>query len=665
MFFIIVSLLGGVVVKRSHIKPYSLSLLLLGILIGVLNHSISGDNVMSDSIDWWSMMKAKQFLLFFIPPIIYQACLMVNIHMFKKLFTMVILLSMVGVLVTYVFTSLFLYGIESKFNHSWSWLIGAILSAIDPISITSVLPELKVSEKLSNLIEIESLLNDEASLLIFYAVYRYILYDSSSKVLVTEAFKQLFGSVCLSLFFLCVQLWFLRRWFGDFKAQSTISICFCYFIYFVSEYTIVDTSGILAVMILGLCMNSYGKTRLRPENLNRFTQLWELLSYYSSILIYTVSGLIIYNRLDVHLLNGHHYGRLIALYLFLNMVRCIVCLVFKPWLTRHIFHYDDIDFLIMCLSGLRGEISLALSLIVYDNETIELEIKNLILFYVTGIVVLTLLVNATLVRWFVHYYHRDRIQMNSKHVDAINNHIDKEGNKYIRQLKDGDFHLNRAHFDEVQTNVFPHLEKEEVEEMDMSNVQLETDLFLNTLKRTIWNLFEQHVLHSDTVYKLIDITDSALDNPDIRWNMYMNDYCQKEHIDTPFLCFISKLPIIKQWTNAIVYNRIQYNYNLTLGYIIALKETLKHVEDILDNEEMLLELQEEVNKSLLLPETYVKYLEESYHEILEKIETIQASVLVISKQKSHLEELVKNGEISERTYDILMTKLDKKESKIQ
>ena len=61
------------------------------------------------------------------------------------------------------------------------------------------------------------------------------------------------------------------------------------------------------------------------------------------------------------------------------------------------------------------------------------------------------------------------------------------------------------------------------------------------------------------------------------------------------------------------------------------------------------------------PENYVKYLEEKYDDILEKIETLQVSLLVISKQKSHLQKLLKNGEINDSIFEKLIQKLHKKE----
>lgn len=668
MFFVILALLGGVFFKWFPWRPYSFILLLFGVSIGTIQQQFQQDSVIGDSIEYWSVLPANKLLLYFIPPIIYQAALFVNFHMFKKLFVLVMVLSCLGVITTFLLSTGFIYGIDSRFRNSRCWLLACVLSAIDPVSITSVLSEVKLSEKLSNLIEIESLFNDEIALLIFYFLVKFLLYSSSTPYLIGQTIKQIGGSICISLCVMIIQLVLLRKVYGDFTAQLTLSLCSCYLAYFVSEYTILDTSGILSVLVLGLCMSGFGRTRLRPENLEQFYLVWNILSQYSTILIFTISGLILSYSLNIQDLQWMDAARLLGLYLFLNIIRGGVCWLFHSWMEHHLYHYDKVDFFIMSMSGLRGEISLALSFILYHQDEIDFKIRNLILFYVSGVVVLTLSINVAIVRWLVHYFHRDRIRINAQQLQCIHSHLDKEGSLYLETLKDTDFHLSKVDFGQVRQTVFPHLEPNDIEEIDMTNKEMENNIFLNTLKKTIWTLFEHHVLHYEVVMKLLDITDSALDSSQhsgISWNVYMNDYCQKEHIQTPFICLLENTPILKHYLKPyLIYHRIEYNYNLILGYMLSLEDTLEKVEDIVDDPVLINEIQQQVESALILPQSYVRHLEERYVDVLQQIETRQVSLLVISKQKSHLQQLMKNGEISERTCEILMMKLDKKESKV-
>jgi CPA1 family monovalent cation:H+ antiporter len=282
MFFVILALLGGLFFKWTLWRPYSFILLLFGVSIGVIQQQFQQYSVIGTSIEYWSGLPANKLLLYFIPPIIYQAALFVNFHMFKKLFVLVMVLSCFGVVVTFLLSIGFIYGIDSRFRNSNCLLLACVLSAIDPVSITSVLSEVKLSEKLSNLIEIESLFNDEITLLIFYFLVKYLLYSSSIPYLLGETIKQIGGSIFISLCVMMIQLVLLRKVYGDFTSQLTLSLCCCYLAYFVSEYTILDTSGILSVLVLGLCMSGFGRTRLRPETLEHFELVWTSMAQYST-----------------------------------------------------------------------------------------------------------------------------------------------------------------------------------------------------------------------------------------------------------------------------------------------------------------------------------------------------------------------------------------------
>ena len=69
------------------------------------------------------------------------------------------------------------------------------------------------------------------------------------------------------------------------------------------------------------------------------------------------------------------------LYFFLNLVRFIAISLLYPLIRKNAYKYDRVDFVIMSLSGLRGEISLALALYVNLEESIDIYIRNTILFY--------------------------------------------------------------------------------------------------------------------------------------------------------------------------------------------------------------------------------------------------------------------------------------------
>ena len=84
----------------------------------------------------------------------------------------------------------------------------------------------------------------------------------------------------------------------------------------------------------------------------------------------------------------------------------------------------------------------------------------------------------------------------------------------------------------------------------------------------------------------------------------MNDYCQKEQINTSFICFLEKLPCTSYFIRYLIYHRIEYNYNLILGYIYALKISKEKINEIIDNIEITNNISIQVMDALHYPHIY-------------------------------------------------------------
>jgi len=141
-------------------------------------------------------------------------------------------------------------------------MFGAIVSATDPVAVVAMLKELGASKKISTIIEGESLLNDGTAMVIFLVVYEFFLGESLSAGEIIGKFCQLsiggpaFGIVCG--FFL--SNW-MKRIHHDAILEVNITIFGSYLVFYMSMFTILDVSGILALVALGFYMNQKGKNR--------------------------------------------------------------------------------------------------------------------------------------------------------------------------------------------------------------------------------------------------------------------------------------------------------------------------------------------------------------------------------------------------------------------
>ncbi|KAI5677920.1 hypothetical protein M9H77_08870 [Catharanthus roseus] len=159
---------------RSSKVPYTVALLILGIALGSLEYAGAVHlGKLGNGICSWANIDPDLLLAIFLPVLIFEGSFTMEVHQIKKCMMQMLLLAGLG-----VFISTFCIGSALKltFPYSWIWktslLLGANLSATDPVAVVALLKELGVNVKLSTIIEGESIINDGASLVVFQLFYR-------------------------------------------------------------------------------------------------------------------------------------------------------------------------------------------------------------------------------------------------------------------------------------------------------------------------------------------------------------------------------------------------------------------------------------------------------------------------------------------------------------
>lgn len=665
MIFLLIILLISILVKSTHIKPYSFLLIIVGIIIGLLKNKLNNTNY-DNSLDFWINMHPQDFLFYFIPPLIYESCCNIDFHIFRRTFWLIISITFTGVVLTCGLTCLFLFSIEPSYNILYSLLLATILSATDPVAVISNLSELNISNKLTVVIEGESLLNDGITIALFDIIFHSIHNPLSRKEIILDSIRLSIGGLAIGIVVTTIKLFFLRKIYNDVVSEKLLTFISCYAIYYIAEYTPLHTSGIIGLVISGLMMASFGKTSISPNVQQSIQDFWRLLSNISNVVIFILSGIIIACKISFTDISINNWLNMIYLYFFLNFVRFIAISLLYPFIRKNTYKYDIVDFVIISLSGLRGEISLALALYVNLEESIDINIRNTILFYTAGIVFFSILINSLAIKYIIKIYHKDRIQLDNDLLVEYKNHINKQAYTYLDELEKMEFHMKKVNLPQIKCDMMNNLKQVDIDSTSDKSTSLKArQLFLYSFKKNIWILFEEHLLHYDIVMKLIEIVDQSCDHEELEWGYYMNEYCNKEHIDTFDIkllnCFQKYLHCICRFKNYLLHNKIEYSYNLIQGYILSQKRTLEKINEIIDDEDLLQIILSESKKSLVIPHQYITHLEETYEDILIEVETQQVSLLIIARQQTYLEYLKKNGEISENVYDKLFHQLQKRE----
>ena len=447
-------------IQQNFIKvpiPYTVVLLILGLILGVIEERLGklGPAVHSvKSIDPHLLLGA------FIPSLIFESAFSVNYHTISREFVQALLLAGPGVLINTSLTAVF---VKYCFPYNWSWsqstLFGAIVSATDPVAVVALLRDLGASKRLATLIEAESLLNDGTAFVLYMIALKFVIGENPGIDGVILSFLQLalVGAAVGLLFGFAMAAW-LKLVFNDSQVEITITVFSCYLCFYIAEIEF-HASGVLACVFLGLVLSKY-KLAISPSIEESLHHVWEILGYIATTLIFVFGGIIIVDGvINERQINLNDTLYLIIIYIFIHITRAISLMILWFPLAKTGYGITFKDTIILSVGGLRGVIGLALGLLTQledlrgatQNE--ENEFKYQIMFHTSGIVFLTLIINAVAMKHIVQYLGMDKPSKEAEIIlkDAME-HLRQSTKQKIEHLK-SDYNYSGADWAKVVTSL--------------------------------------------------------------------------------------------------------------------------------------------------------------------------------------------------------------------
>ncbi|MEI6291351.1 MAG: cation:proton antiporter, partial [Chloroflexota bacterium] len=149
---LLVVVVVALLVRRLKV-PYTVALVLVGLVL-TLQKSITAD------------LTPELILTIFIPPLVFEAALNINLDELKRILPGVLLLVIPGVIISTLIVGGML-SLTTSIALPAAMVFGALISATDPVAVVSMFRSLGVSRRLAVLVESESLLNDGTAIVVF------------------------------------------------------------------------------------------------------------------------------------------------------------------------------------------------------------------------------------------------------------------------------------------------------------------------------------------------------------------------------------------------------------------------------------------------------------------------------------------------------------------
>lgn len=670
LFFLIIALVIGAgtrhFLKKSPL-PFTVSLLLIGLLLGVLSRlgyfgqwNIIGlrldTSFISDAVSWAGHINPHLILFIFLPTLIFEAAFAMDVHTFKKTSANAFILAIPGIIVALVLTALVIVGIKLAGIglNNWTWtmalLFGAVISATDPVAVVAILKEVGASKKLGTLIEGESMLNDGTAIVIFMVLIAGITGAGSEASPIIEFFRVAVGGTLVGLLIGYIVIAWVKKVFNDALVEITVIVAAAYMTFYVAEHFL-HVSGVLGLVSFGLLMASVGRTRISPEVEHFLHEFWELFAFIANTLIFLIVGVVIADNI---VFTANDFLILFLLYIGVHIVRAIVIAIFFPVMKKAGYGLTRKDSYILWWGALRGAVGLALALIVAGESKIDGSIRDQFLFYTAGIVTLTLLINATTIKALLKWLGLMEIPP-AKQMMIFNarTYLRSTAENSMDKLKNDRF-LSRANWENVKSYLPEEPENLEIklDEGKNSNLYEKRRRVLEKEKSSYWNQFKEGLLGAIAVRNLTDAINEIIDS-DGKIPLSQRKDLEQLWKTPKYLTKLQSVPILGNISQRFFFEQLTNSYDAARGFVEAQYETLKLAESMAissDTEELTIDqdlatIENEINENRIHGLTFLRNLKNTFPEIYDSIATRQAIRSNLNNELKIVERLQKKGQI--------------------
>lgn len=377
--------------------PFSVLLVLFGMLLGA-----AADNVPAFTVLHSFQLTPELVFFLFLPTLIFESGFNLDARALLGNLPPVLMMAIPALLLSALFIGGGLWLVFS-IPFGVALLFGVLISATDPVAVINLFRELGAPLRLTVLVEGESLFNDATALVGFHVVLAVLLGGGIHWLNIGGGFMlTLAGGVVLGAF----AGWFfgeLMRKVRQQEAVLSLSLILAYSVFIVAEH-LLHVSGVVATLSAALTLAAWGKMRMPREMGTALTHIWEFLAYICNAFLFLLIGLSVsFTMLLQHLPEVFVaillvlIGRGIGVYSLIPATTRLFSLPKVSTAERHIIWWG----------GLKGGLAIAMALAVPK----DLPQREMILSMTAGVVLFSLFVNATTIRWLMHLLKLDALSM--------------------------------------------------------------------------------------------------------------------------------------------------------------------------------------------------------------------------------------------------------------
>ncbi len=352
--------------------PYTLLLVIVGLGLAIFNVRLV-------------QLSPELILFILLPPLLFEAAWNLKWSKLKQDLIPICLYAILGVVISIVGMAVSLDRL-TDLSLTTALVIGASLSATDPVSVTALFRELGVDERLTILMEGESLFNDGMAVVAFSFLLAFAggTVDLSVQPILTQLVVVVgIGLATGGIIGLAIS--YLTQRFDLPLVEQSLTLVSAYATYLIAED--LGGSGVIGVVTTGLILGNFGsRIGMNPRTRIIVSEFWEFLAFFVNSIVFLLIG----DRIHFEILSENSVA--IAVTIAAMILTRAVAIYGLGSLSNRLAH-SEISLPVRAVlwwGGLRGAVSIALAL----SVPASFPGREVVIATVFGAVLFTLLVQG-------------------------------------------------------------------------------------------------------------------------------------------------------------------------------------------------------------------------------------------------------------------------------
>ncbi len=337
-------------------------------------------------------LSPELILEIFLPPLLFEAAWNIRWRSLKDSLLPVSLFAIVGVVISVVGVA-FPLSYFTDLSLPTALLVGASLSATDPVSVVALFRELGASKRLTILMEGESLFNDGVAVVAFLLLVNIPL-GNGDFALSTIVIRFLtFVGIGLGIgSIIGFGISYLTQRFDLPLVEQSLTLVSAYGTYLITEE--LGGSGVIGVVTVGIILGNFGsRIGMNPRTRLLVSEFWDFLAFFVNSIVFLLIG----DQINFDSLQNNFDLIIVAIAAVL-VTRAIV--IFGLGNLSNLLGKTKINLreqTVLWWGGLRGSVSIAVAL----SVPVILIGRQEIIDTVFGVVLFTLLVQGLSTKWLL------------------------------------------------------------------------------------------------------------------------------------------------------------------------------------------------------------------------------------------------------------------------